>query len=105
MTLETDLIVSSFPDNPSNNFIKSIYKLNQKNTPEVGSLSSEEELKSLIKMSSCCLYVSSQTIIVGFIICLREGSKYTSKNYNFFTKKFSKFLYCLLYTSPSPRDS
>ena len=50
MTLETDLIVSSFPDNPSNNFIKSIYKLNQKNTPEVGSLSSEEELKSLIKM-------------------------------------------------------
>ena len=93
MTLETDLIVSSFPDNPSNNFIKSIYKLNQQNTPEVGSLSSEEELKSLIKMSSCCLYVSSQTIIVGFIICLREGSKYTSKNYNFFTKKFSKFLY------------
>ena len=44
-------------------------------------------------MSSCCLYVSSQTIIVGFIICLREGSKYTSKNYNFFTDKFSKFLY------------
>ena len=56
MTLETDLIVSSFPDNPSNNFIKSIYKLNQQNTPEVGSLSSEEELKTLIKMSSCCLY-------------------------------------------------
>ena len=93
MTLETDLIVSSFPDNPSNNFIKSIYKLNQKNTPEVGSLSSEEELESLIKMSSCCFFVSSQREIVGFIICLREGSKYNSKNYNFFTNKFSKFLY------------
>ena len=93
MTSETDLIVSPFPDNPSNNFIKSIYKLNQKNTPEVGTLSSEEELKSLIKMSSCCFYVSFETAIVGFIICLREGSKYTSKNYNFFTNKFSKFLY------------
>ena len=45
MTSETDLIVSPFPDNPSNNFTKSIYQLNQKNTPEVGSLSSEEELK------------------------------------------------------------
>ena len=27
MTFETDLIVSQFPDNPSNNFIKSIYQL------------------------------------------------------------------------------
>ena len=44
-------------------------------------------------MSSCCFFVSSQTEIVGFIICLREGSKYNSKNYNFFTNKLSKFLY------------
>ena len=51
MTFETGLIVSPFPDNPSNNFIKSIYKLNQKNTPEVGSLSSEEELKSQVSFN------------------------------------------------------
>ena len=31
--------------------------------------------------------------IVGFIICMREGCAYQSKNYKFFTKRLKKFLY------------
>ena len=31
--------------------------------------------------------------MIGFIICMREGSAYGSENYKFFTKKLKKFLY------------
>ena len=31
--------------------------------------------------------------VIGFIICMREGSAYGSENYKFFTKKLKKFLY------------
>jgi predicted GNAT superfamily acetyltransferase len=31
--------------------------------------------------------------IVGFIICMREGSVYRSENYKFFVQKLKKFLY------------
>jgi predicted GNAT superfamily acetyltransferase len=31
--------------------------------------------------------------IVGFIICMREGSAYGSENYKFFSERLKKFLY------------
>ena len=31
--------------------------------------------------------------MIGFIICMREGSDYASENYKFFSKKLKKFLY------------
>ena len=31
--------------------------------------------------------------VIGFIVCMREGSAYGSENYKFFTKKLKKFLY------------
>ena len=73
--------------------LQSIYNLNQANTPEVGSLESMQHLKQLIEFSSYNLLVLKEDGIVGFIICMREGSAYWSENYKFFTKRLKKFLY------------
>jgi predicted GNAT superfamily acetyltransferase len=72
---------------------QSIYALNQANTPEVGSLESIQHLKQLIEFSSYNLLVLKEDEIVGYIICMREGSAYGSENYKFFTQRLKKFLY------------
>ena len=72
--------------------LQSIYNLNQANTPEVGSLESMQHLKQLIEFSSYNLLVLKEDEIVGFIICIREGSAYWSEKYKFFTKRLKKFL-------------
>ena len=72
---------------------QSIYDLNQANTPEVGSLESIQHLKQLIEFSSYNLLVLKEDEIVGYIICIREGSAYESENYKFFTQRLKKFLY------------
>lgn len=72
---------------------QSIYDLNQANTPEVGSLESMQHLKQLIEFSSYNLLVLKEDEIVGYIICMREGSAYGSENYKFFTQRLKKFLY------------
>jgi len=72
---------------------QSIYDLNQANTPEVGSLESIQHLKQLIEFSSYNLLVLKEDEIVGYIICMREGSAYGSENYQFFTQRLKKFLY------------
>ena len=81
--------------NRSNNeaHLQSIYDLNQANTPEVGSLESILHLKQLIDFSAYNLLVLKEDEIVGFIICIREGSAYGSENYKFFSKRLKKFLY------------
>jgi predicted GNAT superfamily acetyltransferase len=77
----------------SKDLIESLYKLNQENTPEVGSLSSINTLQELINMSSDALYFSKKNKVIGFIICLREKKDYQSLNYKFFSKLERKFLY------------
>ena len=84
----------SFPKSHKNEVrLQSIYDLNQANTPEVGSLESMQHLKQLIEFSSYNLLVLCNDEIVGFIICMREGSAYGSENYKFFTQRLKKFLY------------
>ena len=73
--------------------LKSIYDLNQANTPKVGPLESINHLKKLIELSAYNLLVQDDDEIVGFIICMREGSAYGSENYKFFTQRLKKFLY------------
>ena len=73
--------------------LQKIYDLNQANTPEVGSLESIDYLHKLIELSAYNLLVLKGDEIIGFIICMREGSAYGSENYKFFTKKLKKFLY------------
>tara|TARA_B100000902_G_C27254443_1_gene887085 strand:+ start:917 stop:1417 length:501 start_codon:yes stop_codon:yes gene_type:complete len=73
--------------------LQSIYNLNQANTPEVGSLESIQHLKQLIELSAYNLLVLKEGEVVGFIICMREGSAYGSENYKFFSQRLKKFLY------------
>jgi predicted GNAT superfamily acetyltransferase len=80
-------------DNMDDAQAQKIYDLNQANTPEVGSLESKKHLNKLIDLSSYNLLVLKGDEVIGFIICMREGSAYGSENYKFFTKKLKKFLY------------
>ena len=84
----------TFSDGTNNEVqLKSIYDLNQANTPKVGPLESINHLKKLIELSAYNLLVQDDDEIVGFIICMREGSAYGSENYKFFTDRLKKFLY------------
>ena len=87
----TSLVLNN--ENISNDYLQQIYDLNQANTPEVGSLESEKHLSKLIDFSAYNLLILKDEQIIGFIICMREGSTYSSENYKFFTKKLKKFLY------------
>ena len=80
-------------DNMDEAQAQKIYDLNQANTPEVGSLESKKHLNKLIDLSSYNLLILKGDEVIGFIICMREGSAYGSENYKFFTKKLKKFLY------------
>ena len=80
-------------DNMDNVQLQKLYDLNQANTPEVGYLDSKNNLITLIKLSAYNLLALKGDEIIGFIICMREGSAYGSENYKFFTKKLKKFLY------------
>ena len=73
--------------------LQAIYNLNQANIPEVGSLESMQHLKQLIEFSAYNLLALKEDEIVGFIICMREGSAYGSENYKFFSERLKKFLY------------
>ena len=73
--------------------LQKIYDLNQSNTPEVGSLESVDYLDKLIELSAYNLLVLKDDEVIGFIICMREGSAYGSENYKFFNKKLKKVLY------------
>lgn len=77
----------------SKEFLEDIYRLNQENTPEVGSLPSAKSLQELIKISSNAFYFSKNDELIGFIICFRENSVYGSENYKFFNKNKKKFIY------------
>jgi len=77
----------------SKELLEDIYRLNQENTPEVGSLPSAQSLQELIKISSNTFYFSKNDELIGFIICFRENSAYGSENYKFFNKNKKKFIY------------
>ena len=93
MKKESKYIIQEFSSSIEQNLLEQIYFLNQENTPGVGSLSSTKELQNLLRKSSKNYYVFCKNKIIGFMICFREKSAYNSKNYEFFKKKESKFLY------------
>jgi predicted GNAT superfamily acetyltransferase len=77
---------------PSNT-LENLYKLNQENTPEVGSIESYEVFASLLDISSINLLIEYKKQPVGFVICFRENLEYESLNYKFFNEIKQKFLY------------
>ena len=73
--------------------LKAIYALNQTNAPEVGFLDSEDYLIDLLEKSYINFCVKNDNEIIGLMVCFREGSDYSSKNYKFFTNNEEHFIY------------
>ena len=92
MIMQPKLEIFNASENNSQ-WLKEIYDINQANTPEVGFLDSIQELENLISLSSYNLVAMDGDAVIGFIVCLREGTSYGSENYKFFSKKLKKFLY------------
>ena len=72
--------------------ISSFYEINQQQVPKVGSVSLEEFIE-LIKISDISYGIIKKGICLGFVICLRENTKYQSINYKFFQKRHKSFFY------------
>ena len=77
----------------SSALLENLYSLNQENTPEVGSLNNSECFRKLIELSSISLLIEYKDQVIGFIICFRENSVYSSENYKFFNGNKEKFIY------------
>ena len=102
-----------------------LLKLNQESVNATGPLNAEK--LSLLQTQGCQITIAVvDDAIVGFLMVFNDGSEYDSVNYQWFDKRFKRFSYidrividaasrgmglgqqfysCLLYTSPSPRDS
>ena len=93
MSQQSNLELAIFSDVPEQDTLETLYNLNQENTPEVGNLSSVNELRSLIQLSALIFFVLNEEEVIGFVICFREGSEYHSLNYKFFSDCENKFLY------------
>ena len=56
----SNLELALFSDVPEQDTLETLYNLNQENTPEVGSLSSVNELRSLIQLSALNFFVLNE---------------------------------------------
>ena len=93
MDLSKGFEIIKFSRSLPSNKLENLYKLNQENTPEVGSIESYESFVSLLDISSINLLIEYKKQPVGFVICFRENLEYKSLNYKFFNETKQKFLY------------
>ena len=93
MTNKSNYKIKQFSDKSDIALLEEIYLLNQANTPEVGSLESLNHLKVLLSKSIKNIFISHQSSLVGYIVCFRENSDYSSENYKFFSKSEKSFMY------------
>ena len=93
MDLSKGFEIIKFSRSLPSNKLENLYKLNQENTPEVGSIESYESFVSLLDISSINLLIEYKKQPVGFVICFRENLEYESLNYKFFNETKQKFLY------------
>jgi len=87
------LHIDEFGSDVDELLIRSIYKINQSNTPEVGELKSIKKMTDLIKLASKNVVIKNNNEIIGFAVCFRENSKYKSLNYKHISSLKNKFLY------------
>jgi predicted GNAT superfamily acetyltransferase len=85
--------IIKFSRSSLSNTLENLYKLNQENTPEVGSIRSYESFASLLDISYVNLLIEYKKQPIGFVICFRENLEYESLNYKFFNDTKQKFLY------------
>ena len=70
-----------------------MHKINQENTPEVGDVPEVTEFKNLITLSEYIVIAQDEVELVGFMLCMKEGNSYKSKNYLYLSGSYPKFLY------------
>ena len=87
MSQAGNLKIFNLEDFYSDKMVELLYELNQDNTPEVGSIKSLEMFSKLLNMSSLNLLLEYKDEVIGFIVCFRERSDYSSLNYKFFNNK------------------
>ena len=93
MSQTENLEIFNLEDFYSDKMVELLYELNQDNTPEVGSIKSLEMFSKLLNISSLNLLLKYKDEVIGFIVCFRERSDYSSLNYKFFNNKEKRFLY------------
>ena len=93
MNLSKGFEIIKFSRSSPSNTLENLYKLNQENTPEVGSIRSYESFASLLDISYVNLLIEYKKQPIGFVICFRENLEYESLNYKFFNETKQKFLY------------
>ena len=93
MNLSKGFEIIKFSRSSLSNTLENLYKLNQENTPEVGSIRSYESFASLLDISYVNLLIEYKKQPIGFVICFRENLEYESLNYKFFNDTKQKFLY------------
>ena len=70
-----------------------MHKINQENTPEVGDVPEVTVFKNLITLSEYIVIAQEEAELVGFMLCMKEGNSYKSKNYLYLSGSYPKFLY------------
>ena len=68
MDLSKGFEIIEFSRSLPSNTLENLYKLNQENTPEVGSIKSYESFASLLDISSINLLIAYKKQPVGFVI-------------------------------------
>jgi len=73
--------------------INDMYSINQENIPEVGDITDLVDFQLLLDFSEHILCFKDKGVVIGFVLCMREGQSYQSENYKYLTSRFSNFLY------------
>ena len=73
--------------------VNGMHSLNQENIPEVGDVSDLVDFQLLLDFSEHILCLKDKGVVIGFVLCMREGQSYQSENYKYLTSRFSNFLY------------
>ena len=72
--------------------LKTLLQLNNAAVPAVNDLTTSE-LADLIASAAVCLVAEQNGRIDGFLLCLREGSAYDSRNYQWLSRERKHFAY------------
>ena len=73
--------------------VNGMHSLNQENIPEVGDVFDLVDFQLLLDFSEHILCFKDKGVVIGFVLCMREGQSYQSENYKYLTSRFSNFLY------------
>jgi len=73
--------------------VNDMHSLNQENIPEVGDVFDLVDFQLLLDFSEHILCFKDKGVVIGFVLCMREGQSYQSENYKYLTSRFSNFLY------------